>query len=62
MIVNCIYEPFRKGSIDDFILYMNQKNNHFNSTIKPSINETNIFILKKRKARSLNIFMISFLV
>ena len=44
-----ICELIRKDSIDDFITYINQNNYPLNSTIKPSIYETNNFLLKKEK-------------
>ena len=44
---NFICELIRKDSIDDFIVYMNQNNYEFNSIIKPSIYETNNFLVKK---------------
>ena len=38
----------RDNSIDEFISYLNQKNNSCSSRIKPSIFETNSFLIDKR--------------
>lgn len=38
----------REYLIDDFIIYMNKNNISINSTIKPSIYETNSFLIKKQ--------------
>ena len=42
-----ICELIRKDLNEDFIVYINKNNYQFNSTIKPSIYETNNFLLKK---------------
>ena len=43
---NFVCELIRKDSLDDFIVYMNKNNYQLDSTINPSIYETNNYILK----------------
>lgn len=45
---NYICKLIREDNIDEFIVYMNQYNIPFDSNIKNSIFETNLFLLKKK--------------
>ena len=48
-----ICEVIRKDLIEDFIIYVNKNEYSLNSTIKPSIYETNPFLLKKQNTTTL---------
>ena len=50
---NYICTLIRKDLIDDFVVYVTKNNYRLNSTINPSIYETNNFLLKKKKELNL---------